>query len=274
MKNPTKTIGIIALIGIIGVAIWQLFKTKSETKAPAAVTTSTAASTAPAASSTLHTNTVISQTYMPYSGKKAVILGDTTASEWDFDKLINHTGLKSVTNLFDNGSKISSGADSFIARKASVATENPDLIIVWGGTFDFQADLAIGTDADTTVVTFKGAVDKLINDLLADHPDKPIIFMTPIQRDKPTVTVVEGEDVLTYDGNGPTPNNRFLMQYADAIISKCGQYGIPVLDLYRKSGINLVNHESFLEDGLTPSEEGYDKISNLLAGYLNSAATA
>ena len=64
-----------------------------------------------------------------------------------------------------------------------------------------------------------------------------------------------------------------LEDYVDAIISIAGFYGIPVLDLFRTSGIQPripVIQEKYMPDGLHPSDAGHAKIAKRLAGFLQA----
>ena len=64
-----------------------------------------------------------------------------------------------------------------------------------------------------------------------------------------------------------------LEGYVDAIRAIAGYYGIPVLDLFRTSGMQPeveVLRERFMPDGLHPNDAGHCKIANRLKGFLLS----
>ncbi|PRY29814.1 lysophospholipase L1-like esterase [Spirosoma oryzae] len=113
---------------------------------------------------------------------------------------------------------------------ASMATRygdmdaDADYITVFGGTNDWSAAIAIGTNADTVVDTFKGALNVLCKGLIEKYPTKKIGFITPLNHR--TATNSGGLSVLNY---------------VDATIEICALWAIPVLDLYRRGGILPIN---------------------------------
>ncbi|MGN1000233.1 MAG: SGNH/GDSL hydrolase family protein [Faecousia sp.] len=59
----------------------------------------------------------------------------------------------------------------------------------------------------------------------------------------------------------------------DAITAISGYYGIPVLDLFRVSGIQPsvpVLKERYIPDGLHPNDLGYERIAEKLLGFLRA----
>ena len=103
-------------------------------------------------------------------------------------------------------------------------------------------------------------MQKLIN----KFPDAQIVVMTPLHR--------SSENELGFNEWG-VRRDHTLEDYVDAIISIAGFYGIPVLDLFRTSGIQPripVIQEKYMPDGLHPSDAGHAKIAKRLAGFLQA----
>ena len=64
-----------------------------------------------------------------------------------------------------------------------------------------------------------------------------------------------------------------LETYVDAIIEIAAYYAVPVLDLYRVSGLQPivpVLQERYMPDGLHPNDAGQRKIAEKLYGFLMS----
>ncbi len=99
----------------------------------------------------------------------------------------------------------------------------------------------------------------LMSGLIKRYPEATIVFMTPLHR--------ETEDVPSA-GNGQP-----LSEYVRIIQEVAEYYAIPVLDLYRISGIQPrvpVIKERYCPDGLHPNDAGHRLIASRLAGFLKS----
>lgn len=132
-----------------------------------------------------------------------------------------------------------------------------DFIIVMGGTNDHGQSIPLGTNTDTTNVTFYGALDVLINGLINKYPTKRIAFMTPIKKGN------SGANTLGFT----------FEQYIEAIKYKCTQYSIPYLDLYTKSGCNpsiTVWKNNNLPDALHPNQNYYYVLAKKIANFIES----
>lgn len=139
-----------------------------------------------------------------------------------------------------------------------------DVIVVFGGTNDYSTgDAALGTIDDRDDTTFYGALHMLYTKLINKYPDAQIVAMTPLHR---------------LDENTAYNKHRIrcvgcLEDYVNAIIEVAGYYGIPVLDLYRVSGMNPeieIIREKYMPAGLHPTDEGNKKIYDKLKGFLLS----
>ena len=174
-------------------------------------------------------------------------------------------GAGTVRNYGIGGTRIArqSGPDThgvaFVDRYTEMA-DDADLVLVFGGTNDYgHGDAPFGTMDDRTPETFCGACHLLFAGRIEKSPATPIVVMTPIQR---------------LDGNVPSGNTGLpLVAYADKIREIAGFYALPVLDLYRCSGIcpDLpVQQQRFCPDGLHPNNDGAARIAARLAGFLHT----
>lgn len=151
--------------------------------------------------------------------------------------------------------------DLYFASRIPQMDPDADLIVVFGGTNDYgHGDAPIGQMSDRTPDTFYGACHDLVLRLWEKYPGKPLVFMTPLHR--------VGEDTPKAGYGDAT-----LETYVDILRQVAAYYAIPVLDLFRTSGIqpNLPLHkELFCPDGLHPNDRGNSLICERLAGFLST----
>ena len=138
-----------------------------------------------------------------------------------------------------------------------------DVVVVFGGTNDFgHGDAPLGTFSDRDDNTFYGALHSLIVKLINKYPKAVLVFLTPLHRD--------GEYTLI---NSFGLRREPLIKYINAIREVAEYYAIPVLDLYKNSGMQPsvdIIRELYLPDGLHPSDLGAKKISDMLYSFLNT----
>lgn len=156
----------------------------------------------------------------------------------------------------------SGGTNAFHQRVSAMAA-NADLISVFGGTNDWEEigiTMALGAYGDTNpTVSFYGAADSVINQLISRYPTKTIAVFTPIQRNN---------NWTAHGTSGVTMEN-----IADAIIKVCNKYGIPVLDLYRYGNVyanNTTYRTNALPDGVHPNDTGHKAMADKILAFLNT----
>lgn len=161
------------------------------------------------------------------------------------------------------------GAPTKVARLKALNPANVHGVVLMYGTNDYGAEQkAMGTDADTTPATFKGAIRYAVQTLQAAAPLLRIMFCTPIYRDR--------YDVQGDGKNGDTYQNTqglTLTAYVDALVARGGALHVPVADLYRFSGFNGWNFYGttgspgpLTSDGVHPNPNaGLDKLTDVVA---------
>lgn len=210
--------------------------------------------------------------------KKIVFLGDS---------ITEGTGVSNPDNLFWNqvakrtgarcygygigGTRIapqhtsSQEGDQYFGSRISDMTPDADVVVVFGGTNDFgHGDSAFGNIYCQQEDSFCGAVHRLIQDLINRYPEAQLVFMSPLHR--------LGENDLGLNEIGVRRDHR-LEDYVDAIKAIAGYYGVPVLDLFRTSGMQPtipIVRERYMPDGLHPNDAGHQRITNKLIGFLSS----
>lgn len=199
------------------------------------------------------------------------VMGDSITEGNEYAELVKEIlKIKAVHNYGISGTCLASVSETdseSMAYRIGQMDTPADLITVFGGTNDWGNDggKPLGTMGDTTPLTVYGAIDTIITTVLRDFPKARLAFFTPLQRNSDGPGPGSGWSETVVNGEGV-----HLKEIADAIKEVCEKYAVPVLDLYRTSGITDINMEYFLYDGLHPSQAGYERISTQIASFLDS----
>ena len=149
----------------------------------------------------------------------------------------------------------------FVSRVPEMDAD-ADIVVVFGGTNDFgHGDAPIGTMSDRTPYTFYGALHCLYTALIEKYPDVPIAVLTPLHR----IT----EDIPTGD-NKPAPVGT-LKEYVNIIREVAEYYSLPVLDLFKESGLQPkipITQQKYVPDGLHPNDAGNEILAHKIARFL------
>lgn len=203
-----------------------------------------------------------------WSGKKGVMFGDSIVSgeaddsteKGGYPRRIQETlGFASVENRGISGRPMADGTANGVGTNTtikSVADYKPyDLVIIAAGTNDFKLNVplgSLGTIEDSTfdVNTFYGAYRDAIEYILKSDPTVRICLWTPLYRDNGSYTTTTTN----------TAGHK-LIDYVNAIKNIGELYSIPVVDMYRNSGLNKLNLLTYTTDGLHLNGLGYDIVS-------------
>ncbi len=220
---------------------------------------------------------------MEIKGKKVVFLGDSitqgvgaSSRENRYTDVFARATGALVLNYGVSGTRIAKqkrayfGPENaalerdFILRlEEDINDTDVSLIVVFGGTNDFgHGDAPMGAFFDRDEYTFYGALHSLVNKIAVKFPEARIVFMTPLHRDK--------EDA-PYNSHGVRVPP--LKDYVNAIREVCEYYSVPVLDLYKDSGMQpaiQVYKELYLPDGLHPSDKGALRIASMLTEFVKT----
>ena len=216
---------------------------------------------------------------MELKGKKIAFLGDsitegcgTTSIENTFwNVLARRTGAECYgygiggTRIAPQRNLAEGEVDRFYATRVDSMIPDAAVVVVFGGTNDFgHGDAPFGRIDDTDERTFCGAYHHLCRKLITRYPEAQLVIMTPTHRDS--------EDNGPYNEWGVRLYSN-LRGYVDAILEIAAFYSIPVLDLYRVSGIQSrvpELKERYIPDGLHPNDAGHVRIAEKLIGFLNT----
>ncbi len=153
--------------------------------------------------------------------------------------------------------------NSFSERYNEMA-DDADVVVVFGGTNDYgHGDAPIGSPEDRTPDSFFGACHYLFSGLIRKYPEARIVIMTPLHR----------LNERSPKGDGKAQDVASLYEYVGIIREVAEYYSLPVLDLFRLSGIQPEIEEMktrYMPDGLHPSDAGNERIAELLEGFLKA----
>lgn len=212
-----------------------------------------------------------------YKGKTWDVYGDSI-TECNFRTIQNYQyfvaskmGIGTVNNYGVSGNGFKQ-----LASTIDEKTSEPDFITVFCGTNNFgcvHEQSALGNITDTSSTeSVTGYIRLTIEKLLAKYPNTPIGFFTPLPRS-------DGNSINKQVSKG----GYTMEQLADRIIEICGEYSIPVLDLYRCSNLrpwiseNKTKYFSCKQapngDGLHPNVIGHEcfiapKVTNFIKTLL------
>lgn len=153
----------------------------------------------------------------------------------------------------------------FFESRVNDMIPDADAIVVFGGTNDFgHGDVPFGRIGERNGNTFCAAFHSLMCKLICRYPQAQIVALTPLHR--------LGENDVELNEIG-VRRDHTLEDYAEAEKAICAYYAIPVLDLYRTSGIQPevpILRECYMPDGLHPSDAGNRLIAQKLAGFMTT----
>ena len=214
---------------------------------------------------------------MELKGKIINFLGDSITeghgtSDWatkPYHQVLRvNAGLKEARNYGVGGTKIARlpvvtdhPFDQDFNLRALNMDKNADAVVVFGGTNDYgHATIPLGTFDSRDVHDFYGGMHTLCQYLIKEYVGKPVVFMTPIHR-------------LTETKNPDSEVSSPLICFVKAIREVCEYYSIPVLDMYKESGMHgnmWVWCEKYMPDGLHPNDLGHEIIAHKLQKFLEN----
>jgi lysophospholipase L1-like esterase len=195
-------------------------------------------------------------------GKKISILGDSIlygvglndrVKENISTLLQNMTGAI-VTNYGISGTKVSGTASNSFCKRFPDVSKGADLTIVFGGTNDYwHKSTNIGETTSTDINTFCGAINNIIDYHCKNNGTSELLFVFPFSQ--------------AYNGTSCETNHGYgtFAQFRDAMKTICARRGIPFLDLYSESGMDVANnatHKSlFTTDGVHAKPAGHKRVA-------------
>ncbi len=168
-----------------------------------------------------------------------------------------------IRNYGWNGTRIAAykeivNGPSFCERYSEMDGD-ADLVFVFGGTNDYGHALSpVGRPGDKSQDTFYGACNTLFKGLIEKYPTAVVAVITPLHR--------KDEDV-------PNAMGARLKTYVDIIRAAAEEYSLPVLDLWKMSGLQpniKIIRDKYVPDGLHPNEAGHRILASRIAAFIKS----
>lgn len=163
---------------------------------------------------------------------------------------------------------IAAGGDdntAILARLMAIDWMTVSFVSIFYGTNDYGGSVPLGAADDAVDTTWRGAINKVVETLLTAYPHLKIMLATPLWRAR--LANGDGKDADT----NPNGAGIYLIEYVDAEIEQAKRHKLPVIDMYRSSGINAFNHATFLSDGLhLTAVAGSQRVADKLAGFIGT----
>lgn len=213
---------------------------------------------------------------MQLKDKKIVIVGDsitegcgTTEYAKSYPAVLEKLSGATIYNYGIGGTRYAyqreeyqeNFSESFSERIHRIK-EDPDLILIFGGTNDFgHGDAPFGCFEDRTPHTYCGACHYIYSYLLEKYPNARIVVLTPLHRVSENNRVKEIRNIPTFP----------LEAYVKAQIEIARYYSLPVIDLFSISGMQPAIksiREKYMPDGLHPSNEGARVLAEIIYAQL------
>ena len=153
--------------------------------------------------------------------------------------------------------------NSFCERYTTM-DDDADIVMVFGGTNDYgHGDAPLGTFDDRTPDSFYGACHTLFSGLIRKYLGKTIVIMTPLHR----------INEMRNTGDAKPCGVGTLKEYVEIIREVAQYYSLPVLDLFKSSGLQPEIEEIkklYMPDGLHPSDAGNRIIADKVISFLRA----
>lgn len=197
-----------------------------------------------------------------YKGKKICAYGDsvTEQNKWQsfvssyFNCSFYNRGVGGTTVTQINSSTNHMSSDT---RIETIPTDS-DVILVFGGHNDWSyASINIGdikTDALSESTSFKSAFALMLKKIQTRCPNAKIITMTPVGGRTEEASANQDKQFYIRD--------LCMTDFANAVKEVSAYYGIPCIDINANSGINTLNHTTYIADLIHPNVEGGKLIAN------------
>lgn len=209
--------------------------------------------------------------------------GLTVQETW-WMRLVNNLSMELFSNMSSSGSRVTTTLDtasqpSGVTRSKIVQNddgESPDIVIIYLGTNDWNANVPVGTydgkgTLPTNGATFREAYAMMIYNIMAGSPKAKIYCCTLLDRERGDSDTTSPE---------VSSGGIYLSEYNDAIREIADAFNAEVIDLHA-CGINHCNMSLYMRDynsssgsGLHPNSAGhnlmYRKIRERIEPFVDS----
>ncbi|NBB51568.1 hypothetical protein GVN24_25105 [Rhizobium sp. CRIBSB] len=195
-------------------------------------------------------------------------MGDSTTAQGRWQPgVIARQGLL-ASNFGIAGTRISGSAADAMWQDARINAlpTTLDLVTVQGGINDWAQNVTLGSATSTNTSEFNGALNVMVDKLLARFPAKRILIATPTYAERTDWAAAGWPNAYTNTA-GLT-----LMSYADAVRSACARWNLPLVDLIQDCGWSRSNILSYMQnssDLIHFFGLGADRVAEVYNGVLD-----
>ena len=201
--------------------------------------------------------------YNWYTGKKATALGDSITANGNISGT-THSGWRNfvanemmfadvIYNCGIGGTRVSGSGSQAMWQdvRINAIPSDTDVLFFNGGMNDWGGDAILGDEDSTDTNTFYGALNTIVQKIMARVPNALIFFMTTTLGYQ-NGSLKNAQNLTTYD-------------YGRAIKKVAEKNGFPCIDLHALSGINIYNMATYINNDGTEQAPIYIH-PNLQAG--------
>ena len=236
----------------------------------------------------------------PWAGKNVAFLGDsitdpaqTNRQDVYWQYLEKETGIKPHVYAVGGFQWIHIG-DKIRQMQAEMG-ESVDAIFILLGTNDYNGGVPLGEwfecheeDVNRRGVTiraerrifrrnmgtFKGRINTVMSYLKANFPKQQIVLMTPLHRGYAKF----GDTNIQPEESFPNVTGAYLDEYVAALREAADIWSVPLIDLYRESGLFPTDsaYAPYFRDGgaegkdnLHPNSEGHRRMAKVIAARMS-----
>ncbi len=136
----------------------------------------------------------------------------------------------------------------------------PDIVLIYGGTNDYNGNWPVGKVGDTNRSTYCGAISELISLSYENYPNAKLVFVTPIKRC----------DYAETNGQDNCGKRAYeLDAYVEAMIAVCEFYKVPCVDMYHETQADFRHLNTvYMKDGVHMTAAGHKIFADVLLDKL------
>lgn len=194
-------------------------------------------------------------------GKKAVMIGDSLTQMHYWEEMFAQILGMNYEVEAQSGGNMTAIAN-FVDN-----IDSADVMIVWAGTNDWYDGISLGSLLNNDNNTYYGAVQHVCECVSERLPNCKLLLITPLQR------LTTNTDDWEVDDRGfrinPT-TSKTLEDYANAVVETAEIYGIEILDMFHRGGVNAKNIDTWTSDRLHPNRACFEKLCWKIIGKVKS----
>ena len=194
-------------------------------------------------------------------GKKAVMIGDSLTQMHYWEEMFAQILGMNYEVEAQSGGNMTAIAN-FVDN-----IDSADVMTVWAGTNDWYNGISLGSLLNNDNNTYYGAVQHVCECVSERLPNCKLLLITPLQR------LTTNTDDWEVDDRGfrinPT-TSKTLEDYANAVVETAEIYGIEILDMFHRGGVNAKNIDTWTSDRLHPNRVCFEKLCWKIIGKVKS----